>query len=475
MLQRREVLAVLGAIGVSPLLGLAPPPPPYERMPWGRFVQSENYAHFLAAISALKANKDPLDPGSWWFWASIHEHHCPHGKPYFLAWHRGYLWLFERKLREVSGFDNLRLPYWDYFNDPNVPPQFEVESAPYGGANPLWEARKGTNIAPALTYTAFDPAITAFERGKPNAFEARIESSPHNNIHNIVGGKMATMQSPQDVLFWMHHANVDRLWSAWIAGGKAMPAAEKAYWNDRFEYGDALVIDRRETMACEHLGYRYADLTLPKVPPPPPPIVRSAPGAVRPPRGGAAPPPRNIQTRPGGGFLLGDGAVTVTAPISAGEGGGNRAAPIPRVMSSAPGAVRKPMAPPLPPAQGVTLSPGDYVVVLDDVTLTDAGTDGGYFYKVYLDLPGGTEANREERLLGTIGPFQIATAMPMGGGKVRLTLPANELVLHLAQGRPIEQLGSLSVSFVRIDADRAPSGAVIGIGSFRIERATGEE
>ena len=48
----------------------------------------------------------------------------------------------------------------------------------------------------------------------------------HGSVHIAVGGPsqdpqqqgtMATAHSPADPLFWLHHANIDRLWSQWTA------------------------------------------------------------------------------------------------------------------------------------------------------------------------------------------------------------------------------------------------------------------
>ena len=37
----------------------------------------------------------------------------------------------------------------------------------------------------------------------------------HNRMHVWVGGDMITATSPNDPVFFLHHANVDRIWSAW--------------------------------------------------------------------------------------------------------------------------------------------------------------------------------------------------------------------------------------------------------------------
>jgi len=46
-------------------------------------------------------------------------------------------------------------------------------------------------------------------------FTLQLESA-HGNVHVWVGGTMADiLVSPADPLFWLHHANIDRLWSLW--------------------------------------------------------------------------------------------------------------------------------------------------------------------------------------------------------------------------------------------------------------------
>ena len=52
-----------------------------------------------------------------------------------------------------------------------------------------------------------------------------LEAMPHNNVHNYVGGvgpwdpgpygNMTNFLSPVDPLFFLHHANMDRLWVVW--------------------------------------------------------------------------------------------------------------------------------------------------------------------------------------------------------------------------------------------------------------------
>lgn len=49
-----------------------------------------------------------------------------------------------------------------------------------------------------------------------------LESQPHNNVHGGVGGHMGAYLSPIDPIFFLHHANIDRLWDVWTRRQAAM-------------------------------------------------------------------------------------------------------------------------------------------------------------------------------------------------------------------------------------------------------------
>ena len=132
------------------------------------------------------------------------------------------------------------------------------------------------------------------------------------------------------------------------------------------------------------------------------------------------------------------------------------APPVPRVGAAPGGNTAPPEA-----------APGQLALVLEDVTLTEIGTEGGFFYKIYANLPGESVTD-ESRLLGTIGPFQIAAAMHHAGGSARIEIPATDVVRRLVQDGDVERTASINLSFVRINADGAPAGKVIGIGRYAI-------
>src|SRR5215210_5054408 len=47
-------------------------------------------------------------------------------------------------------------------------------------------------------------------------FTSPLEGIVHNAVHVWVGGSMGSVPTATaDPLFWMHHANIDRLWWVW--------------------------------------------------------------------------------------------------------------------------------------------------------------------------------------------------------------------------------------------------------------------
>lgn len=116
--------------------------------------------------------------------------------PYFLAWHRGYLYYFEQELRKM--YPALTVPYWDYYKYPRIPSEFTDPAT----GNPLYVSRTGTNVYNALTLAPFASTVINLQRGTSNAFETSIESQPHNPVHNLIGGEMANMTSPRDPIFF---------------------------------------------------------------------------------------------------------------------------------------------------------------------------------------------------------------------------------------------------------------------------------
>ena len=265
---------------------------------------SNKLAALRRGIEEMKT-RPATDPTSWIYQANIHGdpgsdgprqrawNTCQHGSWHFLAWHRMYLYYFERILRDASGDPNLNLPYWNYSDtsDPNarrIPLPYRQPAN--SQTNPLYVANRdpmmnGEGTLPEDSVDlerAFRLTIFSSPAGDGNSFGGQrtgsghsrsphslFEGTPHDVIHCDVGGGMCTFdQAARDPVFWLHHANIDRLWEAWLAegGGRSNPIAGSGdpWLNQSFEFYDengALVtLTGAEIVdTVRQLNYRYDD------------------------------------------------------------------------------------------------------------------------------------------------------------------------------------------------------------------------
>jgi tyrosinase len=200
---------------------------------------------YRAAIRAMQA-LPTTDPRNWTGQAQIHNNFCPHNNWFFLPWHRAYLVAFERLCRQLSGNPNFALPYWDWTANPQLPVTFATENF-MGQPNPLFNSTRSSQtvtIPPNVAGTAVMASILAensfevFASSRPtgqnstaatwlrrNGITGPLESTPHNQVHNRVSGDMATLMSPLDPIFWLHHCNIDRLWDRWNRAGRTNTAS----------------------------------------------------------------------------------------------------------------------------------------------------------------------------------------------------------------------------------------------------------
>jgi Common central domain of tyrosinase len=123
----------------------------------------------------------------------------------FLAWHRRFV--YEIELRLQKEHPNVTVPYWDAITDRQIP-------TPLSGAALLSSWSITRNWDPSQLASPADVALV-LQLGGFSTFQTTIEGAVHAGVHNAVGGNMATASSPADPLFWLHHANLDRLWAQW--------------------------------------------------------------------------------------------------------------------------------------------------------------------------------------------------------------------------------------------------------------------
>jgi tyrosinase len=199
-------------------------------------------------INAGTALPPPAEQDAYW-------NQCQHQTWYFLPWHRAYLLTFEDILRawimaQPGAPQDWALPYWNYSASPGaanpnplaVPDAFTAQTLPDGTPNPLFvAARFGAAVAAQdaqLSNALLDPTFTgAAQEGNIPGFGGPqtpfshagedggwLEDQPHNPVHVDVGGQDTNgnggmMTDPRsaaaDPIFWVHHANIDRLWEVW--------------------------------------------------------------------------------------------------------------------------------------------------------------------------------------------------------------------------------------------------------------------
>lgn len=183
----------------------------------------------------------------------------------FLPWHRWFLTAFETELRNKCGYTGY-LPYWDWSRD-----TADIPSAPVYSSNTT--IGFGTFGTSADNYQITDGAFATVTRAYPNphilarnwnpqpfqsrifpfdftypdkyaveaftptevkyiinnfsgdfvGFAAYLDGQRAQGMHNaahlmmIPGDISNPLYSPNDPLFFLHHANLDRIWAAWQA------------------------------------------------------------------------------------------------------------------------------------------------------------------------------------------------------------------------------------------------------------------
>ncbi len=209
-----------------------------------------------------------------------------HSGPVFLPWHRKLLLEFEGELQKID--PSVTVPYWewnadcrltkpadssiwadDFLGGDGTGPYGEVETGPFAGklgnwpiANSLDDGGYGANLK--RSFGVLTPTLPTDEHVgflmrepfydvppwcvvSPIGFRNRLEgwltkrndyrywadgSQMHNRVHVWVGGHMTANTSPNDPVFWLNHAYVDKLWSNWqkmmekSMPGMTMPRAD---------------------------------------------------------------------------------------------------------------------------------------------------------------------------------------------------------------------------------------------------------
>ncbi len=181
----------------------------------------------------LKDTPLPADGFTGQVWGT-----CQHGNLNFLPWHRLYLHFFERVLRKQSGSADLSLPYWDYFAERGADGQGIalpklVRGKPVGATYDPFRT-PGLNEYTAAIDPNTGSAAQAFKFTGFTRFSKQLEQQPHGVMHCGTGSGCTAPDmglvplAGLDPVFYMHHANIDRLWQCWLnraAHGQAIDLA----------------------------------------------------------------------------------------------------------------------------------------------------------------------------------------------------------------------------------------------------------
>ena len=425
------------------------------------------------------------DPTSWQYQANVHGaspegqrpgewDQCEHQTWFFLPWHRAYVYCWETIVQaaivELGGPADWSLPYWNYSDEQNpnariLPSAFRVATLPDGTPNPLVSVRgsranSGQPIFPT-THVSVGALDTGFFQGSPHGGSTGfggpvtgfpnhggnasgvLENLPHNAVHVDIGGLMQDPDTAaQDPIFWLHHANIDRLWAIWLANSAHENPTTGAWLNQSYPLHDANGNSVQFTAAqvldttAAPLSYQYESLADPRSEPPTPPTVATPPHQQVPEMLGATEAPVSLA------------ADSVHASLRL-EAPSGPAAAASRAVAPAPVA-------------DATTGPRIHLN-LENVV----GKTGATNYDVYVDLPERADPDQHPELLaGVLAPFGIARSSTRrdphtGGSGLNAAFDITSIVADL-QAAGTWDPRNVRVSFVPAVGDDAPAPLTVG-------------
>ena len=437
LLTRRRLLSHVARLGLAPALIPLLETAALGQITRGRVRQniavfarsSANVAALRAGVKRMqqrsRANAD--DPLGWTYWANIHgtdrdgvptDPMDPSGNPiysqckhsdevlaqHFLSWHRPYLALFEMVLKqaakEAGNRTEFELPYWNWYAARTIPAIYTQGNT---NTNPLFH-RRARNSVSGLSNAALS-ATTMLGNNSGNdadTFSYAMEINPHGRVHDLIGGEMGSIDtSARDPIFWLHHANVDRLWSAWMkTGAPDLPAAGSSWGNESWYYNTDGSWNATASASLDSeagFGYHYDDEVLPVsnalvVAQVERSIIQGVPAAEA---SSTAPATRSL--------VAGPATISATRqPITLGS------EPVSVQLAIAPQQAGRLRSFAEAPASSPDIKSAS--IVLEDIELGPDGKAGGFSYDVVASLPGGPGGQRRRVVIDSIGSFSLSLA-----------------------------------------------------------------
>ncbi|KAH6856124.1 monooxygenase [Chaetomium sp. MPI-CAGE-AT-0009] len=232
---------------------------PKLRKEWSQATRAEQTSYIQAALClATKPSRLGLSSTLYDDFARVHDilFSQVHSVPAFLPWHRYFVHVYEEALHECGYTGNAM--YWDWVADSQAPASAAVWDpvTGFGGNGNMSSTEWGTQCVLDGPFTGLRPVywnnavsphclLRMFEPGYPeggvpemlganyspsvidsikmettfDGFRHNLENFPHGAVHQGVGGFGGDMgpqsSSPNDPMFFLHHAQVDRLWWLW--------------------------------------------------------------------------------------------------------------------------------------------------------------------------------------------------------------------------------------------------------------------
>ncbi|RUL78907.1 tyrosinase family protein [Dyella choica] len=223
------------------------------------------YLPYLVGTAGMPGIVDqtPPDAIAKTIWATC-QHSPPGMEVNFFGWHRMFLYYLERVMRWAANDPTLTLPYWDYTNpaETALPAEFRDTTSP------LYDWRRSTAVNQGQL--ALNPNITDIDGPLTTdtsflQYEKDIESTVHGNVHcaMVKTCPVALMGlvgvAANDPIFYMHHTNIDRMWSCWQY---LHPSEQPGTWeNQSFtfvdETGAEVTRPVKDFLDTTVLGYVY--------------------------------------------------------------------------------------------------------------------------------------------------------------------------------------------------------------------------
>jgi tyrosinase len=238
--------AILRQIKLPPWFPLT-----YDRKDQAVLTENE-LERFLCAYQTLIGN------GKLGQLVKIHgETHYQHGTERFLPWHRVYLIILEHALQGIH--PDVSIPYWDWTSpaEQSIPAWLAGIAPTIPMPSPMTPITVTRSPGPASSLATLASNIpSVLGNGNFGPFTTTLEAV-HGGVHVWVGGTMSRIPTaPADPVFWMHHANIDRLWWEWQqthagANPNLIGAGPDSPVMDPWAYTES------QTRDITSLGYRY--------------------------------------------------------------------------------------------------------------------------------------------------------------------------------------------------------------------------